>query len=148
MEERRLSDRRSTHVLFTDWRYAFKGKRRASRRGYEAATVGVDLYDSSVLWMAVAVLVLSCCDATFTLILMREGIVQEWNPLMRSLIETDIQLFANLKTAITGASVIFMVVCYHGTVLKRFPVRWFFKGIVLGYVVLVSYELILLATRL
>jgi len=98
--------------------------------------------------MAVAILVLSCCDATFTLILMREGIVQEWNPLMRSLIESDVQLFANLKTAITGASVIFMVACYHGTVLKRFPVRWIFKGIVLGYALLVTYELVLLATHL
>lgn len=147
MERRRLSDRRSTHVLFTDWRYAFKGRRRAPRRPQDGELSGVDQYERPIFWMAIAIMVLSCCDATFTLILMREGIVQEWNPFMRSLIENDVQLFANVKTAITSASVIFMVACYHGTVLRTFPVRWIFKGVVLGYALLVTYEITLLLSH-
>ena len=147
MDRRRLSDRRSTHVLFTDWRYALKGRRRAARRPQDAEISGVDHYERPILWMAIAIMVLSCCDATFTLILMREGIVQEWNPFMRTLIENDVQLFANIKTAITSASVIFMVTCYHGTVLRTLPVRWIFKGIVLGYGLLVTYEVTLLLSH-
>ena len=148
MQERRLADRRKKHVLFSDWRYAFKGRRRASRRPGDTQVAGVDRYEGSVFWLALAIIVLSCCDATFTLILMREGIVQEWNPFMRVLMEQDVQLFANVKTVITGASVVFMVTCYHGIVLGGIPVRWIFKGIVAGYALLVTYEISLILTHL
>ena len=144
MERRRLDDRRTKHVLFGDWRWAFKGRRRAARRPGDAVLSGMDHYEGTIVWLALALLVLSGCDATFTLILMREGIVTEWNPFMRSLIETDVQLFANVKTAVTSASVMFMVTCYHGRVLNRIQIGSIFKGIVAGYAVLVTYEITLL----
>ncbi len=147
MDRRGHGDRRATHVLFTDWRYSLAGRRRTPRRVPDARSTGVDVYERPVFWMAVSIVVLSCLDATFTLILMREGIVEEWNPLMAILIADDVQLFANLKTAITGAAVILMVACYHGTVLGRVPVRWIFKGIVGGYALLITYEIALLLTH-
>ncbi len=131
-------------MLFTDWRYSLDGRRRAGRRNRDRHSTGVDVYERPVFWMAVGIVLLSCLDATFTLILMREGIVREWNPLMAVLIDADVQLFANLKTAITCSAVVLMVACYHSYVLSRIPVRWVFKGIVVGYALLVSYEVALL----
>lgn len=132
-------------MLFADWRYAFGGRRRGHRRSVHDLENGVDWYDSSLLYMAMAIMVLSALDATFTLRLMSAGIVEEWNPFMRALIENDVQLFANVKVAVTAFALIFLVVCYHGRV-SRFgiPISWIFKATLFGYSALICYELVLL----
>jgi len=144
-DRRSMGDRRRKHVLFADWRYALGGRRSAARRSPLDLDAGVDHYHPPILWMVVGILILSCLDATFTLILMQAGIVEEWNPLMRALIEHDVQLFANVKMAVTAMALVFLVTCYHSRVLqRRIPVAWFLVGTLVGYTGLVGYEVILL----
>ena len=145
-DRRTSSDRRQKHVLYSDWRYALGGRRRGLRRSARDLEGGVDLYEPRLLFMAVAVLILSALDATFTLRLLQAGIVEEANPFMRALLEIDVQLFANVKIALTVFALLFLVVCYHGTVGKRrIPIAWIFKGTLAGYSMLICYELALLS---
>jgi hypothetical protein len=143
-----IQERRSVHsakhTLFSDWRWAYKGRRMRPWIGPDGHSMGTDLVQPHVLLVAVAILVLSCLDATFTLILMREGIVEEANPLMRWLIEHDIQIFINVKTLITGAALFLLVACYHGSVLRRIPVRWILRGFLAAYLAVVAFEVVLL----
>ena len=145
-ERRGVPDRRQKHVLYSDWRYALGGRRRTGRRSASDLEAGVDWYDSRLLYMAIAILLMSAMDATFTLMLMQAGIVEEWNPFMRSLMENDVQLFANVKIALTVFALIFLVVCYHGRVGRmRLPISWIFKATLFGYSALICYELVLLS---
>ena len=107
---------------------------------------GVDWYEPQLLFMTIAILLLSAMDASFTLLLMQAGIVEEWNPFMRALMEVDVQLFANVKIAVTCFALIFLVVCYHGRVGRmRIPISWIFKATLFGYSALICYELVLLS---
>ncbi len=143
-DRRKASDRRQKHVLYSDWRYAFRGRRRGFRRSALDLESGVDWYESSLLYMAIAILVLSAMDATFTLMLMDAGVVEEWNPFMRALMQNDVQLFANVKIAVTGFALVFLVACYHGRVGRfRLPISWILKATLVGYTALICYELVL-----
>lgn len=143
-DRRRRLDRRKQHVLMADWRYALRGRRRGARRSSADLVQGVDHYDRPILFLAMGVLLMSVLDATFTLRLIEAGVVEEWNPMMRALIERDVQLFANLKVALTAAAVLVLVACYHGRLLGRVPVSWVLKGTFAGYAALMGYHLLLL----
>lgn len=144
-DRRASQDRRQQHVLYSDWRYAFGGRRRGARRSIRDLETGVDQYEPRLMFMAVAVLILSAMDATFTLRLIQAGIVEEANPIMRALMDIDIQLFANVKIALTVFALIFLVVCYHGRIGKRrFPISWIFKATLFGYSALICYEIALM----
>ena len=92
------------------------------------------------MW-GVAILLLSCMDAYFTLLLLPYG-AYEVNPLMRLLIETDYTLFIKTKIAITAFGVVFLIA--H----KNF---WFLKNTIrvpavmsmtlVMYFVLVNYQI-------
>lgn len=135
-------DRRKSH-LSSDWRYAFGGRRRkALGRGPGA---GVDHYGPGVLLLILAISVLNVLDAIFTIRLVEAGVAEEWNPLMRILLEDDVQLFANVKVAITSAAVVILVVCSQITILgHRLRVERLLLGMLAAYVLLIGYHLFLL----
>jgi hypothetical protein len=143
-QERRASHT-AKHTLLSDWRWAYKGRRRRPWTGPDGRSMGADRVQTRVLLIAVAILILSGLDATFTLILMQEGIVEEANPLMRWLIEHDVQIFVNVKTVITGAALFLLAACYHGSLLRRLPVRWILRGVLAAYLAVVTFEVVLLA---
>ena len=128
----------------SDWRYALNGRRRRARRSTGDLESGVDHYDMPILFMVVGVLILSFLDATFTLRLMDAGLVEEGNPIMAALIEHDVQLFANLKVAMTAIAMVFLVACYHGRFMRRVPVAWVLTATLVGYTGLIGYHLYLL----
>lgn len=135
-------ERRKSH-LRSDWRYAFGGRRRTARGGGPGA--GVDHYRPRVVVLILAISILNVLDAVFTLRLVEAGVAEEWNPFMRALIERDVQLFANLKVAITSAAVVILVVCSQMTVLgHRLRVERLLFGMLAAYVLLIGYHLILL----
>jgi hypothetical protein len=140
-ERRRRQDRRRRHVLFTDWRWALAGRRERSRRGWEAAEYGVDRYDGQLLVLAIGILVLSCLDAAFTLVLLGRGVASEANPLMRLLISHDQQVFVNLKVVLTGAAVVFMVALADWRFVRLVRVRHIMIAALLAYGALVGFEL-------
>lgn len=143
LERRVVFDRRRPYLL-SDWRYAFRGSRRGTRRPGEPATAGTDLYHPRILAVAVVILLLNALDAAFTLRLVSAGAAEEWNPIMRVLLQDDVQLFVNLKIAITSSALLFLIVCSNMVVLNRLRVErllWLMMG---GYLSLVCYHLVLL----
>lgn len=134
-------DRRRTHPLLADWKWAFRGRRRSVRR--EGEDAWLDVYGAGTAFTVFAILAFSALDALFTLRLLETGSVREANPFMRFLIEYDPQIFVNLKTVLTASGLLFMVVTSRarlagirvGTLLH----------VVLGlYIALILYELGLL----
>ena len=85
----------------------------------------------------------SCLDAVITLELLSRGAI-ELNTLMARLIETDVQQFINVKIALTGLSLVFLVVHKNFRLWGSFTVTHLIYGICIGYSVLVAYELRLL----
>lgn len=104
----------------------------------------MDRYGLGFVLTVLAILLLSGLDATFTLILLQHQVVHEWNPIMRVLIEYDVQTFANMKTALTASALILLVPCHGSTVLGRVPVRSIINWLAVGYGVLVAYEITLM----
>jgi hypothetical protein len=138
---RRPADRRQQHVLFSDWRWAWGGRRSQPRRDDELAEYGVDRYRPHLLVLAIGILILSCLDAAFTLTLLQRGVASEANPLMRVLIDHDRQIFVNLKVVLTGAAVVFMVALADWPFLRALRVRHVMIATLVMYGAIVGYEL-------
>lgn len=143
--ERRRADRRQAHVLFSDWRWALRGRRRQGRRVGDAAATGLDWHHPWFLVVTIVVMALSTLDAIFTLELIARGVVREANPVMRALMELDIQLFANFKVLLTGFALLILVACNQSSVLRFVPVRGILHAILLFYTALIGYEVALLS---
>jgi hypothetical protein len=136
-------DRRRPH-LFCDWRYALRGRRRGVRRAGDAVVAGVDWYHPRLMVLVIAISVLNALDAAFTLLLVQSGAGEEWNPLMRVLLQDDVQLFVNLKIAITSSALLFLVVCSNMVVLNGFKVERFLHWLLGVYLALTCYHIVLL----
>ena len=145
MQPRNPDDRRKTHPLFADWKWAVRGRRRGQRREDDGSEGITDRYGKRLVATVLAILLFSGLDATFTLVLLSHGLVQEWNPFMRVLIEYDVQTFANVKTALTASALILLVPCHSSVVWGRIAVRRIIDWLAIGYAGLVLYEITLLA---
>jgi hypothetical protein len=141
-ERRQRLDRRARHVLFSDWRWAWVGRRQASRRNGEAAENGVDLYEPGVLAAGFLIFALSCVDAAFTIILVGSGIATEANPFMDALLKYDVQTFVNLKIVLTGAGVLFLVALADATFLRLVRVRRLMHFLLATYFAVVMLEVV------
>jgi hypothetical protein len=102
--------------------------------------MGTDVYEPQLFVIAVGILLLSAADATFTLILLASGHAWEANPLMRALIQHDVQIFVNLKMAFTAGGLLFMVACADMRLLRLVRVRNVMLGLFFIYTGLVAYE--------
>ncbi len=143
--DRRAADRRRTPYLLSDWRFAFGGRRRRTRRATDADDGHVDWYPASLLLCALAVFALSAIDATLTLRLMQLGLVEEANPFMAPLIGHDVRLFVGAKTLVTGVGVIALVIYSRLRLFRRVPMARIGWYLVVFYTLLVGYEALLLA---
>jgi len=94
--------------------------------------------------LVVSILVLSALDAIFTLILIDTGQVREWNPFLAVLLERDVQLFANVKSALTSAGVFVLAAFVDRSLFHRIRVRRILEFILVGYSLLIVYHLSLL----
>jgi hypothetical protein len=143
-DRRVFTDRRKPYLL-SDWRYAFGGRRRAVRRVGDEATAGIDHYSPRIIALILAISLMNALDAIFTIRLVDSGAGEEWNPVMRALLERDVQLFANLKVAITSGSLIFLVVCSQMAVLnRRVRVERLMHVMLVAYLALMVYHFALL----
>ena len=140
----RTLDRRKRHPLLADWRWAFRGRRREIRRDSDDGLVQPDHIPPMVVAAVVTVVILSALDAYFTLHLIRAGVVTEANPVMRYFIDTDTQMFINVKTAFTGGALLILVACSNLRVFSRVKVSTILYGVVGLYVALIGYHLSLL----
>lgn len=142
-DDRRIAIDRRQDTLRALRHSLYRARRRAPRRaeGYGAGQYADVILPRTAI-PAVAILLLSCADCLFTLLLLQRG-AAEVNPVMNALIATDTTLFVAAKLAITAVCVLFIVVHRH---FRFFGLRGgdVLYGILAMYLWLVSYQFAML----
>jgi hypothetical protein len=119
-------------------------RRRGGRRATDAAFI-LDWHEPHLLFMAIAILLLSVADALLTLTLLANG-ADEMNPVMDYILASHPRLFAAVKMSLTGVGVTVLVACARTTVFRIVRVSTIMHWFLLGYATLIGYELYLLKT--
>ncbi|MBN1239182.1 MAG: hypothetical protein JXB36_11820 [Gammaproteobacteria bacterium] len=136
-------DRRRT-TLRTFLQGGLTPRRRGGRRADD--TVLLDWHEPHLLFMAVAILLLSVADALLTLTLLANG-ADELNPVMNYLLVSHPQMFAAAKMMMTGTGVLILVACARATVFRIVRVSTLMHWFLFGYAMLIGYEYWLLKTH-
>lgn len=141
-ERRRGPDRRTrvAHSLFYG---SFHPRRLGPRREGEHRLGGVDWHHP--WWLAIATLILALCaaDAVLTVVLISRG-AYELNPLLAPLVGGSGVLFAVVKVGLTGIGVMVLTLLSRFRAFGRMPVAILLYAVLIGYGVLIAYELRLL----
>jgi hypothetical protein len=143
--ERRVApaDRRRK-LVFSLLYGGLRPRRRTGRRSADHHRPIIDWHGPGLLASSILVLVLCVVDAFLTLWLMAEG-ATEANPLMAPLLDGGGQRFAITKLVLTGGGVLTLVAMANFRVFRRIRVGSLVHTILLAYLVLVGYELALVA---
>ena len=118
-------------------------RRRTNRREKDDQSIVLDWYEPRLFVIAMAIILMSCLDAFFTLKLLWMG-GEEINWFMRSLLEHNAQLFLLVKYTITAGGIILLVAFSRMSVLKVLRVRNVLFVTCGIYAALMLYELYLL----
>jgi hypothetical protein len=139
----RGEDRRRRHVkaFFVQF---IKPRRRGGRREADTHGFQVDFHGPLVLLVALVIMSLCIVDVFATLALLQKGSI-ELNPIMRKLIETDVQLFFAVKYVATTMGV-FLLLSYKQFRLfgKNINSLHALYGFMAVYLILVTYQLTLI----
>jgi hypothetical protein len=143
--ERRVAptDRRC-RLVYSLFYGGLRPRRRTGRRASDRHRPIIDWHGPGLLASAVLVLVLCVVDAFLTLWLITEGAI-EANPLMAPLIQGDVRSFAITKLALTGVGIVMLVAIARFRLFRRIRVGSLVHTILFAYLVLISYELALIA---
>ena len=143
LEDRRAATNRrrenSVHAFFYG---NFHPRRRSSRRDADDHHFIFDWHEPHVLYVALAIVLLSCTDALFTLNLLQIGAV-EANQVMNHLIQTGVEQFLWVKIGTTIVSVLALVFAAKRRFMGKFRVIRLLHIICVGYVGLIIYEIYL-----
>ena len=142
-ERRAVGDRRRLS-LRTFVQSGLTPRRRGGRRDGEHEHL-IDWHEPDLLFLALAILLLSVTDAFFTLTLMTRG-AEEANLLLAYVLQRYPGYFAALKMALTGGGVLVLVAMARARVFRIVRVRTVLQCFLAGYVVLVGYEMWMLKT--
>jgi hypothetical protein len=118
-------------------------RRRINRRPADDQLFLPDMHDSSLIFMAVSILLMSSMDAAFTLKLLSLG-GEELNLAMKVLLDTDTRSFLVVKYLMTAIGAILLVVCARVKLAGLIPVRRILESICAIYACLMIYEVYLL----
>lgn len=143
MDERRVARDRRRHSPWSLMYGGLRPRRRAGRRPGDEQRVLLDWHEPGVLYLALAILLMSCADALFTLNLLAVG-GEELNGLMRFLLEQGTRWFLWVKIGSTALSIVVLVAAARWHVLGGVPVLRLIQGMFAVYVVLLGWELYLL----
>ena len=137
--ERRVStvDRRRTSVR-SILQGAFSPRRRAGRRINDHDTP-IDWHHPHLMFLSLVMLGLSVGDAFLTVTLLNSG-AEEANPLLALFVTLHPSLFAAVKMALTGVSIVLLVAVAQSRLFRVIPGARVFQGLVLAYLALVLYE--------
>ena len=145
--ERRIPGERRRRFAFSLAYGSMRPRRRQPRRDEDHFCFFADWHEPHLLYSVMGILLLCGADAVLTLNLLKQGAV-ELNPLMATLIQLDTQLFAAIKMATTGLALISLVVLANYRVFRRIRVYNLVYGAFFAYLGLISYELLILSTRI
>ena len=144
-----IGERRDTHDRrLYNWRtltycgFEGRGRRRHARR--KDCNYYLDWYAPGLVYTGIAVLVMSCLDALFTLMLLDRG-ADEANYFMARLLETSDELFVVVKLAVTAFGIIYLLMRAHFQILRTISGKRLLQMVAAMYGLLIGYELILLA---
>ena len=137
-ERRAVRDRRRLS-LRTFLQGGLTPRRRSGRRDGEHEHL-IDWHEPDLLFLALAILLLSVTDAFFTLTLMTRG-AEEANPVLAYVLQRYPGYFAAVKMVLTGSGVLVLVAMARARVFRIVRVRTVLQCFLAGYVVLVGYEL-------
>lgn len=147
-EERRHRPDRRQRILWSILYGSFNPRRRRPpRRLDDSRFHSIDWHGAHLLAVAIAILILNVADALFTMELLSRGAI-EANPIMAALIQGSPTVFAVLKMAMTGLSVLLLVVlgCYR--FMRLMKVELFLYGVLIAYLVLIGHEIRMLGVLL
>ena len=120
-------------------------RRRNARREEDRATFIADWHSPSLMYVVVAILLLSATDAILTLQLLQIG-AHEANIFMLGLIHGDLATFAATKMALTGLGVTYLVIRNESLLFGCLQVRYVLHFVLVCYILLIGYEVTLLST--
>ena len=138
IERRSGYDRRRTGIK-TFVRGGFTPRRRSGGRRQDDHALFIDWHEPHLLFLAVAILMLSVTDAFMTLTLLSAG-AHEANPVMDLVLREKPQLFAAVKMALTGGGVLVLVACARATVFRVIRVSSMMHWFLFLYAGLIAYE--------
>lgn len=141
--ERRGAVDRRTRTWHALVRGSVHPRRRGPRRSHETSLVAVDWHDAQWLAVAVLILVFSCADGLLTLMLLQRG-AYEANPFMAPLVHGSALAFAITKIAMTGTGVVVLTLLARLRAFGRVPVSAVLYAILVGYGLLIVYQVRLL----
>lgn len=141
-ERRRPIDRR-TRTWTALIRGSFTPRRRGSRRGGETSFASVDWHHPQWLAVTLLILLMCCADAILTITLLARG-AYELNPFMAHLIERSGFAFAVIKIGLTSCGVVLLTLIAGTRVFGRVPVALVLYSVLIGYMILIGWELYLL----
>ena len=145
VERRRFPDRRRL-TFRTFLRSGVTPRRRSGRRQGERDGV-VDWHEPDLLFLALAILLLSITDAFFTVTLLSNG-ATEVNPLLAYVIQRFPGFFPIFKMTLTGVGVVVLVAMARASVFRIVRVKTVLQLILAGYVAVIAYEAWMLNTAL
>jgi len=141
--ERRGGERRS-HSLPSFFYGGVRPRRRAGRRAGDEQVIFLDWHEPRVLYLALGILLMSCLDALFTLNILTAG-GRELNGVMDQLIKADKSWFVAGKIAMTGTSLVLLVIAAKRHFLGGLRVIRVLEFFCAGYAALIAWEIYLLA---
>lgn len=122
---------------------ALHPRRRTGRRSDDRYSV-IDWHSPRVLALVLGILGLCMLDAALTIVLLSHG-AREINPFMALFVPHNLFGFAAAKLVLTGMGVCVLVACSTMRLFRRVPGELFLYAALAAYVVLVLYELRMLA---
>lgn len=138
--ERRAVVERRTRTWYALVHGSLYPRRLGPRREGDASFVAVDWHDAQWLAIAMLILVMSCADAMLTLMLVQRG-AYEANPFMAPLVHGSALAFAVVKVGLTGLGVIVLTALARLRAFGRMPIGAVLYAVLIGYGVLIVYEL-------
>lgn len=118
-----------------------RGRRRTARRS--GHSYYLDWYQPKLVFTGLAILLLSCLDATLTLMLLGKG-AYEANYFMALLLEIDHGVFISTKITITAFCVTFLLMHANFQILRITSGKRLLQFMLTVYGLLIGYELVLL----
>jgi hypothetical protein len=143
--ERRHSVERRTRTVRALLQGSFKPRRHGPRRHADVSLTATDWHHPQWLAVVLLILLLSLADAVLTLTLLQHGAF-EANPVMALLVHGSVRAFAVTKMGLTTSGVVVLTLLARARVFGRMPIGFLLYAVLLGYAVLVAYELHLLQT--
>jgi hypothetical protein len=135
--DRRVSDRRRL-TLRTFFQSGFTPRRRGGRRAEDHESL-VDWHEPELLFLALAIVLLSVTDAFFTLTLLTNG-ASEANPIIDYVLVNHPGYFAAIKMILTGGGVLILVAMARARVFRVVRVKHVLQCFLAAYVALIGYE--------